>query len=578
MCLPWRPTQAIEAAYWRITRRRVRARTCLRRDIGSAPYAYRLWIERVENHLGALLGSNDGVVSGPVQPKISIILTDFELADRSAIENSLLSVSRQSYTNWELLVDGSQDRCLPQQWADRISLLSTSGIGSAFAKAVGQASGRYVLRLRAGNTLPTNALALFVSALAHNPSTKIIYGDQDEVTTTGERRKPWLKPEWNSEMFLAQDYLSDACLIETSIARLATKSDPSWPNTTPYSLLLAATRIAESEIVHIPHIVCHLDPKLANPDLNERIEAVIKHLPCGATAAVGPFETIRARWPLPGSLPLVSIIIPTRDKVELLKPCITSILEKTSYPSFEILILNNQSQNLKTEEYFNDISETPYLRIINYNKEYNYSAINNFAAKHCAGSMLCLLNNDTEVITSEWLDELVRYAARPDVGAAGAQLLYDDDTIQHAGIIVGMGEAAGHAHRRQRLDDPGYFCQAHVPHFVSAVTAACLVVERWKFDAVGGLDEMGFGIAFNDVDFCLKLNNAGWQSVYVPQAVLYHYESKSRGNDLAPVNVARYRRELALLQERWGTKTYVDPLHHPLLDRSFETYTLDLGK
>jgi GT2 family glycosyltransferase len=218
----------------------------------------------------------------------------------------------------------------------------------------------------------------------------------------------------------------------------------------------------------------------------------------------------------------------------------------------------------------------PKVRLLPYPGTYNFSAINNAAARNARGSYLCLLNNDTEVVSGEWLTELMRYAVRPDIGAAGAKLLYEDGTIQHAGVVVGIGEAAGHAHRFLPAHEPGYFRQPHVAQYVSAVTAACLVVEKAKFEAVGGLDEAELAVAFNDVDFCLKLEKAGWRNVYVPHAVLVHHESKSRGKDISAANIDRYRRELNVLQQRWGTKTYDDPLHNPNLDRYSETFVISL--
>jgi GT2 family glycosyltransferase len=203
--------------------------------------------------------------------------------------------------------------------------------------------------------------------------------------------------------------------------------------------------------------------------------------------------------------------------------------------------------------------------------------LNNLAVRHAKGSYVLLLNNDTEVIAPEWLSEMMRLASRPDVGAVGAKLLYEDGSIQHAGVVVGMGEAAGHAHRFLAPGDPGYFRQPHAAQFVTAVTAACLLVQRDKYEAVGGLDEECFAIAYNDVDFCLKLQQAGWRNAYTPHAVLYHHESKSRGNDLSPTHRARYMRELEALQDRWKTKTFIDPLHSPHLDRYSETFMANLG-
>jgi O-antigen biosynthesis protein len=214
--------------------------------------------------------------------------------------------------------------------------------------------------------------------------------------------------------------------------------------------------------------------------------------------------------------------------------------------------------------------------VLPYDRPYNYSAINNLAVREAHGPYVCLLNNDTEVIEPDWLTEMMRYAVRPIVGAVGAKLLYDDGSIQHAGVVIGIGEAAGHAHRFQPADQPGYFRQAHVAQFVSAVTAACLVVEKTKFEAVGGLDERELAVAFNDVDLCLKLEAAGWHNVYVPHAVLLHHESRSRGKDSSPKNRDRYMQELRVLQDRWGTRTYADPLHNPNLDRYSEKFIIRL--
>jgi GT2 family glycosyltransferase len=294
----------------------------------------------------------------------------------------------------------------------------------------------------------------------------------------------------------------------------------------------------------------------------------------GASCAPGPFGTAKILWPLPRDLPLVSIIVPTKDKVHLLRSCIESVTRLTDYENYEILIVDNGSVENRTAEYLAELERNDRIRAVSYPGPYNFSAINNFAVRQASGSYLCLLNNDTEVVGPGWLTELMRYAVRADVGAVGAKLLYEDRSIQHAGIVVGIGEAAGHAHRFLPADQPGYFRTAHVTQFVSAVTAACLVVDRRKFLAVGGLDEEKLAVAFNDVDFCLKLEAAGWKNVYVPHAVLLHHESKSRGLDSSPMNIDRFRRELKILQGRWGTKGYEDPLFNPNLDPCSETFVL----
>jgi GT2 family glycosyltransferase len=377
-------------------------------------------------------------------------------------------------------------------------------------------------------------------------------------------------------MFFADDYLSAAIAIDASLARQVMAGTESEGRSLS-ALLLGVTDAANGAIIHVPHVLCHVEARADDRVQSARAEVVERHLcPLGATCALGPFGTVKVLWPLPAELPLVSIIIPTRDKVELLRACVDSLLGATLYRPFEILIVDNGSSAAETLDYLSEIAAHPAIRVLRYDEPYNYSAINNFAARAAAGSYLCLLNNDTEVVEPDWLTEMIRYAVRPDVGAVGAKLLYGDGSIQHAGVIVGIGEAAGHAHRFAPANQPGYFRQPHVAQFVSAVTAACLVVEKGKFEAVGGLDEKDLAIAYNDVDLCLKLEAAGWRNVYVPHAVLLHHESKSRGSDVSPEHVDRYMRELRIFQERWGTKTYDDPLHNPNLDRYSETFVIGL--
>jgi GT2 family glycosyltransferase len=336
--------------------------------------------------------------------------------------------------------------------------------------------------------------------------------------------------------------------------------------------VLAAT---ESIVVHVPRIIAHVRNVDAQSGQKTRIDTVGAFVSArGGTAEPGPFGSVKVCWPIPSPPPLVSLIVPTRDKLELLRPCVDSILLRTSYAEFEVLIVDNGSADADTLRYLQDIRGDQRVRVLSYPHAYNYSAINNYAARLARGSYLCLLNNDTEVVSADWLTEMMRYAVRSDIGAVGAKLLYADGSIQHAGVVVGIGEAAGHAHRHLPANDAGYFCHAHVAQFVSAVTGACLVVDKRKFLAVGGLDEEQLAIAYNDVDLCLKLERAGWHNVYVPHAVLIHHESKSRAKDHAPSRIDAYRRELLTFQERWGAKDYQDPLLNPNLDRSSETFVI----
>lgn len=533
-----RPTPALAALYWHVTRRRLRARNRLVGASDGLSFMYDKWIAGNEDHSHFDVKDGDWAW----HPTFSIILHGTEAHTEADRSRSLRSINQQIYRSWDLVE-------------------TTGSIGEGLAAAEGD----YVLPLRIGDELSEAALFRLAEALQANRGAAILYGDEDRLDDRGRRVRPWFKPGWNSEMFLALDYLSSAAATEGGLAkRLRTAKDVG-------DLMLAATSAADGSIVHVPHILCHVSSR--SEDAVQRLDSVREHLkPLGAVSEPGPFETVKVVWPLPAKLPLVTLIVPTRDKIEVLQPCVESVLSRTDYPNFELLIIDNESTESRTADFLRQIEAEPRVRIQSFEGPFNFSAMNNRAAREARGDYVCLLNNDTEVLEPGWLTEMVRYAVKPDVGAVGAKLLYDDGTIQHAGVVVGIGGAAGHAHRSLRADRPGYFRQPHVAQFVSAITAACLLVSKEKFLAVGGLDEEQLQVAFNDVDLCLKLQAAGWKNVYVPHAVLIHHESKTRGQDISRKNIERFRREVGVLQERWATRGYQDPFHNPNLDQRTETF------
>ena len=523
----------------------MRARNRLRIASAGLQFLYDAWIKRVERSTELRSEFQRAAREWTWRPQFSILLYARSGYTAEELSRSIESVENQIY-----------------------SCSSLIGPANTIEGKIAAADAEFVIPLRIGDMLSEVALFRFAEALQTQPNGALLYGDHDHLDDNGRRTCPWFKPRWNEEMFLAQDYLSPAVAIKADLAQRISEDGPQNPDT----LLLPATSAAEGAIVHVPHILCHVDSRTGEQG---RIDAIARHLQVrGATCSPGPFNTVKVAWPLPDPLPLVTIIIPTKDKLDLLRPCLDSILRRTEYPNYEVLIVDNGSVDVRTARYLADVERDPRIRVLSYPGTYNFSAINNFAVREAQGSHLCLLNNDTEVIAGAWLTEMMRYSVRFDVGAVGAKLLYDDGTIQHAGVVVGIGEAAGHAHRFLPADRPGYFRMAHVAQFVSAVTAACLVVDKRKFMAVGGLDEERFAVAFNDVDFCLKLKAAGWRNVYVPHAVLFHHESKSRGLDSSPTNVERFRRELQILQSRWGTKGYEDPHFSPNLDPRSETFVI----
>jgi GT2 family glycosyltransferase len=294
----------------------------------------------------------------------------------------------------------------------------------------------------------------------------------------------------------------------------------------------------------------------------------------GVKVEVGRIPTTyRVRWPVPDPAPLVTLIIPTRDGRALLQQCIES-LKKTSYHPFEILVVDNQSRDRDALHYFDELESRGIGRVLKYDRPFNYSAINNFAVQHARGSVVGLLNNDVEVIDPGWLTEMVAQAIRPQVGAVGAKLYYADGTLQHAGVVTGLGGVAGHSHKHLFRDASGYFWRVHLPQNLSAVTGACLSIRREVYLQIGGLDEENLRVAFNDVDFCLRLEEAGYRNVWTPYAELFHHESKSRGIEDTPEKQARFKSEIDYMKARWGSRLLEDPHYSPNLTLDAENFAL----
>jgi GT2 family glycosyltransferase len=285
-------------------------------------------------------------------------------------------------------------------------------------------------------------------------------------------------------------------------------------------------------------------------------------------------DGVRVRFAVPQPAPLVSMVIPTRNGLDLLRPCVDSILRRSTYPAFEIIIVDNGSDDPACLAWMQQAAKDPRISIRRDDRPFNFSALNNAAVADARGEFIALVNNDIEVITPGWLEEMVSLAARPGIGAVGARLWYGDGTLQHGGVITGIGASAGHAHKKLTRGEPGMMGRAQRLQALSAVTAACLVVRREAYEQVGGLDEEAFVVAFNDIDFCLKLRAAGLRNVWTPFAELYHHESVSRGSDRHPSRKQRFERERAALQARWGAALARDPAYNPNLTLSNENFAL----
>jgi len=577
-----RPVEALAAIYWHVTGRKLRARNRLRISPEQGPEAYPRWIARIERRSDILAGAEQAMAGWLQKPLFSIVIFGREHGSEADIERLVAMLRQQVYPHWELLIAGGTIPAPAAGSSGKIHVLDGQPSNALAALRMGaeSAQGAFVIPLASGICLAPTALFHYAEAVEAHPDAVMLFGDEDRIDEGQQRHDPWFKPQWNDELALAQDYVSRALALSMDATRNALRNDRDGNVATPYALALAVAWSAPGQVFHVAHIQSHIDDSAIAGTDEERIRAVRGHLSdrgaTGVSVSAGLHGTVRVDWPLSDPPPSVTIIIPTRDKLELLGPCLSSLFERTRYSNFDILIIDNGSRLPATLTYLDDLVRRGAIRVMRDELPYNFPRMNNMAVRHAAGDYVCLLNNDTEVINGDWLDAMMRQASRPHVGAVGARLLYDDRSIQHAGVEIGLGDAAGHPHRFQPWEDPGYFARTHVPHEVSAVTAACMVVAKDKYLAVDGMDEEELGVAFNDVDFCLKLCAAGWTNIYTPCATLFHHESKTRGRDSSPEHVQRYRQELATLRSRWNTVGFLDPLHHMHLDRSTERYLIKM--
>lgn len=515
------PRAWLTALWWRVLGKKVRARAQFAPLLAASPRAYRLWL-----------------LNEPA-PEISLEIS--EAGEGPAIVVLVAAGPGQADTVASLCGQGAT--VLPLGTPDVPDFV-------AAAEQIDWNSAPWFMPLMAGDILAPDAVSAYRSA-AIQARGSIVYADDDILGTGGRRTAPHFKPAWNSELFRYFDYLTGACIVRAERGDLAGLSGTEWAA----QLVAAAAkeRAGEGAPMRLPHILHH---RRSRP----------------APGFLAAFE------PEPDALPKVSIIVPTRNRLDLLRTCLEGV-ERTAYPDLEVIVVDNGSDDPATLDYLANLDPARY-RVLRAPGPFNFSALNNRAAEIATGELLCLLNNDIEVLAPDWLAIMARQAMRPEVGAVGAQLLYPDGRIQHAGVVMGICGGAAHAHRLLHPDDEGYFRRHALPQFVSAVTAACFVVRRESYKAVGGFEEENFAVAFNDVDLCMRLNERGWQTLYEPRSRLIHHESVSRGFDRDPVGAARFAGELAALKAAWGTARNaddeIDPYHHPQLSRFSERLVVKL--
>ena len=513
------------------------------------------------------------------------------------------SVQAQTYRKWELcLADGSDDAHpevgrICQEYMQNDSRIKYKkieknlGISGNTNVCFGMATGEYIGLFDHDDLLHPSVLYEYMRAICEQDADYIYC---DEVTFEGNSIDNMLtihfKPDFSIDNLRANNYIchfsvfSEKLLEETGLFR------SEFDGSQDHDMILRLTSRAK-KIVHVPKILYYWrsHPQSVAADINAKTyaidaakRAVLAHLKsCGLEGTVEStraFPTIfRIKYKLKAK-PMISIIIPNKDHRDDLKRCVDSILNKSTYENYEILIVENNSTETETFAYYKMLENQPKVRVITYEAEggFNYSKINNFAAKQAKGEYLLLLNNDTKVITREWMEELLMYAQRDDVGAVGAKLYYADNTIQHAGIVIGLGahHAAGHTHHLLPKENLGYMGRLCYAQDVTAVTGACLLVRKSLYEQVGGLDE-SFTVALNDVDFCLRLRALGLLNIFTPFAELYHYESKSRGLDKDGASAERYNKEVAHFRERWKKELDAgDPYFNPNFSLEHATYEL----
>ncbi|MDH4169222.1 MAG: glycosyltransferase family 2 protein [Acidimicrobiia bacterium] len=566
-----------------------------RRRAGLVAIPYREWIEyhdvRDADDNQAI---DDDITSFTSPPTISVVVPVYDTPPH-LLERCIASVRAQRYPHWQLCLadDASTDAAVGaildrHEAADpRIVTVRrpTNGhIVAASNSALALATGDFVALLDHDDELPDHALYLVARAIDADPHLDLIYTDEDKIDEEGRRFDPHFKPDYNPELFLGQNYLSHLTTLRRSLVTDLGGFRAGFEGSQDYDLFLrVVARTTPERIGHIPHVAYHwraIEGSTAQRTdakdyvTDAALAALADHVPTDWTVEpAGAPTTYRVRPPLPDPAPRVSILVPTRNGWPLIDTLMTSMAH-TTYPDYEVIILDNQSDDRETIAGFARLEAEGRARVVPFDRAFNYSAINNHGVAHSSGELICLLNNDIEVMAGEWLSEMVRRALQPDVGAVGAKLLYPDHTIQHAGVVLGLGGVAGHGHRQFPDDAYGYFSRLAITHQVGAVTAACLVMRRSVWDEVGGLDEVDLAVAFNDVDLCLKISAAGYRNVLCVDAVLIHHESVSRGAEDTPEKQARFSREVGIMVDRWGDALLHDPAYNPNLALDADAFTL----
>ncbi|MDP9901572.1 glycosyltransferase family 2 protein [Variovorax ginsengisoli] len=558
---------------------------------------YRQWVSRYDTvDEGVRSGLRARLALMSRQPLITVLMPTYN-PNAQWLSEAIESVRMQIYPNWELCIadDASPNEACREvlrkfeAMDSRIKVCyrqKNGHISAASNSALALATGEWSALLDHDDILPEQALFWVADAINAYPQARLIYSDEDKVDEEGGRFDAYFKPDWNVDLFYSQNMFSHLGVLQTALLREVGGFRLGMEGSQDYDLVLRCIeRIQADQIVHIPRVLYHwrvhaestagsTDAKPYAQLAGER--ALNEHFQRrgirGHVAYVG--HGYRAHYDLPAVLPRVSLIIPTRNAAALVKQCVDSIEALTTYRNYEIILVDNGSDDPAALAYFAELALRPGYRLLRDDNEFNYSALNNRAVAVATGELVALINNDIEVVSPDWLSEMVSLALQPGVGAVGARLWYPDGTLQHGGVILGVGGIGSHSHKSLLKEHKGYFGRASLIQSFSAVTAACLVVRKASYQAVGGLDERHLKVAYNDVDFCLRLREAGLRNVWTPYAELIHHESATRGLDEAPEKKARFASEVDYMTSRWGTLLQQDPAYSPNLTLGADDFGL----
>ena len=567
------------------------------KNVRQGPPSYQKWIRHHLPDRNEL--EKQKKTSFGYRPKISFVVPLYKTPEKY-LRRLTESFQEQTYSNWELCFsDGSGAQSpltelLKELTAkdNRIKYVSheeSLQISENTNSAIEIATGDFIAFADHDDELTPNALFECVKAINEKPQTLVIYTDEDKMSMDGHKFfQPHFKPDYNLDLLCTVNYICHLFVVSRKVIEKVGGLRSEFDGAQDYDFVLRCVEaVKDEEICHIPKILyhwrCHEDSTAENPESKlyafeagrRAVQAHYERTGIHAEVFKGEYLGLYRTKFIRDHDPLISIIIPNKDHIDDLKRCMESIEQKSTYKNYEYIIVENNSTDSATFEYYKKLeAENPKVRMVYWDGVFNYSAINNYGASFAKGEYLLLLNNDTEIINPDCLEELLGYCMRKDVGAVGARLYYEDDTIQHAGVVIGFGGIAGHCFVQQKRGTTGYCHRIICAQDYSAVTAACMMVKKSAFDAVGGLSEE-LAVAFNDIDFCMKLRKAEYLIVYNPYAELYHYESKSRGLEDTPEKVARFNKEIATFEKKWPEiLENGDPYYNPNLTLKSQDFSL----